>query len=583
MLDQAAVLNGRLLVVDDQEVNVVLLEQMLRRAGYSSITSTTDPRTVCDLHREHSYDLILLDVQMPGMDGFEVMEALKLIEPDGYLPVLVITAQPEHKLRALQAGARDFISKPFELSEVLARVKNMLEVRLLLEESRRYGRLLERYDPLTGLPNRTLYRELLARALERPDRKDRIVSALLVAIDRFKSINEALGRPIGDAVLRGVADRLTRCIGTMDTVARLEGGKFGLIVVSAGDDPRCGRAAARSVREALSAPLGQDCAGVEVTASIGIAVSPDDSADADTLTSLAAAALDEAKAAGRDTHRFYSTEMNAGALEQLHLENALRSALERGEFVVHYQPKMTVDAGSWSGAEALLRWNRPGRGLVAPGEFVAALEDTGLIVPVGTWVIETVCRQIAEWAGCGCGWIRVAVNVSVKQFLCDGFLNDVARALRENGVAAESLVVEITESSLMSRTAKTDQVLQALKALGVGIAIDDFGTGYSSLAYLQRFPIDTLKIDISFIRDVTTNPASAAIAVAIIDMARSLKMKVVAEGVETLPQLEFLRQHGCDEIQGYYCARPMPAAELAVRREENRASAPLSAPCLATR
>jgi len=574
VLDRSDVLRGKLLVVDDQEVNVALLEQMLRRAGYSSITSTTDPRAVCDLHRENRFDLILLDVQMPGMDGFQVMEALKQIEPDGYLPVLVITAQPEHKLRALQAGARDFISKPFELSEVLARVHNMLEVRLLLIESRNYSRLLERYDPLTGLPNRTLYRELLTRALDRPDPQDRVVSVLLVSVDRFKNVNDALGRPIGDAVLRCVADRLTGCIGPTDTVARFEGGKFGLIVVCAGGDPQCGRTTARKVRAALSPPLGSECSDLALTASIGIAVSPADSTDADTLTTLAAAALREAKDAGGDTHRFYSAEMNAGALERLQLENALRNALERGEFIIHYQPKMTIDAGSWSGAEALLRWNRPGHGLVAPGHFVSALEDTGLIVPVGTWVIETVCRQIAEWASSGSGWIRVAVNVSCKQFLRNDFLPDVARALRENGVAPESLAVEITESSLMSRTARTDNVLQELKALGVGIAIDDFGTGYSSLAYLQRFPIDTLKIDISFIRDVTTNPASAAIAVAIIDMARSLKMKVVAEGVETLAQLEFLRQHACDEIQGFYCARPMPAAELAARHDENRVCAP---------
>jgi diguanylate cyclase (GGDEF)-like protein len=569
MLDPSEVLSGKLLIVDDQQVNVLLLERMLRGAGYSSITSTMDPGEVCGLHVKNRYDLILLDVQMPGMDGFQVMEALKKLEPDGYLPVLVITAQPGHKLRALQAGAKDFISKPFELTEVLARVHNMLEVRLLHEKLRSYGQLLERYDQLTGLPNRTLYRELLTRALDRPDERNSIVSVIFVAVDRFKNVNDALGRVVGDALLRCVGDRLVGCIGPMDTAARLDGDEFGLIVVTTGGDPHYAGTMANRLREALRPPLVLEGLELAVTASIGIAVSPTDSPDADTLMKCAAAALHEAKDAGRDTYRFYSAEMNAGALENLQLETALRSALERDEFRLHYQPKMGIDTGKWSGAEALLRWDRPGHGLMPPGAFISVLEDTGLIVPVGTWVIESVCRQIREWVRSGTGWIRVAVNVSCRQFLRDGFLPDVARALRENDIAPESLDIEITESSLMSRTEKTDNVLRELKALGVGIAIDDFGTGYSSLAYLKRFPIDTLKIDISFIRDVTTNPASAAIAVAIIDMARSLKLKVVAEGVETEPQLEFLRRHACDEIQGYYCARPMPAAELARRREEN--------------
>jgi diguanylate cyclase (GGDEF)-like protein len=500
------------------------------------------------------------------------MDGLKDVETEGYLPVLVLTAQPDHRVRALQAGAKDFISKPFDPVEVLTRIHNMLEVRLLLRESRSYGQLLERYDPMTGLPNRTLYRELLTRALDRTDQRDRIVSVLFAALDRFKHVNDALGRVAGDALLRRVGDRLVGCIGPMDTAARLGGDEFGLVVVTSGDDPHCASMMANKVREALRSPLEVEGPDVAVTASIGIAVSPTDSPDTDTLMTYADAALHQAKDAGRDTYRFYSAEMNAGALEALQLEHALRNALARDEFVLHYQPKMRIDTGNWSGVEALLRWDRPGHGLILPAEFIAVLEETGLIVPVGTWVIETVCRQIGEWARSGGGWIRVAVNVSGKQFLSDGSLPDVARALRKNDVREESLDIEITESSLMSQRAETDNVLRELKALGVGIAIDDFGTGYSSLAYLQRFPIDTLKVDISFIRDVTTNPASAAIAVAIIDMARTLKMKVIAEGVELQTQLDFLRRHACDEIQGYYCARPMPAAELAKQHEENRAS-----------
>ena len=578
MVGTTDILNARILVVDDSSVNVLLLERMLRVAGYSSVTTTTDPRAVRDLYRENRHDLILLDLLMPGMDGFQVMQGLKDVETEGYLPVLVLTAQPGHKLRALQAGAKDFVTKPFEQVEVLTRIHNMLEVRLLLRESRNYGRLLEQYDQLTGLPNRTLYRKLLTRALDRSAARKRIVSVLFVAVDRFENVNDALGPEIGDALLRLVGDRLVGCIGPMDTAARIEGHEFGLIVATSGGDPQTAGTVANKVRHALRRPLEVGGAEVAVTASIGIAVSPADSPDAETLMKYAGTALHEAIGAGRDTYRFYSADMNARALETLELENSLRNAVERHEFILHYQPKMRIDTGEWSGVEALLRWERPGLGLVLPSRFIPVLEETGLIVPVGTWVIETACRQIGEWAHSGIGRMRVAVNVSSKQFLRDGFVPDIARAIRKNDIAPESLDIEITESSLMSGSEEADNVLRELKALGVRIAIDDFGTGYSSLAYLQRFPIGTLKIDISFIRDVTTNPDVAAITVAIINMARSLKMKVIAEGVETQPQLEFLRRHACDEMQGYYCSRPLPAAELAKLREEDRAGTPRCTP-----
>jgi EAL domain-containing protein (putative c-di-GMP-specific phosphodiesterase class I) len=330
---------------------------------------------------------------------------------------------------------------------------------------------------------------------------------------------------------------------------------------------------ASRVREALrSALLGEGADQVVVTASIGIAVSPTDSSDPETLMKYADSALRDAKSGGRDTYRFYSSRMNSHAAQALALENALLRAIERDEFVLHYQPKMRIATGEWSGVEALIRWDRPGHGLVPPSLFIPVLEETGLIVPVGTWVIQAVCGQIDEWAHAGVGRMCVAVNVSGKQFLRDGFVPDIARAMHDHHLAPASLDIEITESCLMERRDETDGVLRALKAMGVTIAIDDFGTGYSSLAYLQRFPIDTLKIDISFIRHVTTSPDCDALAVAIINMGRSLKMRVIAEGVETRPQLEFLRKHACDEIQGYYCAPPMSAAETAVRRQANRAN-----------
>ena len=578
MIGPNDILSAHILIVDDSSVNVLLLERILHGAGYTSVTTTTDPRAVCDLYREHRYDLILLDLLMPNMDGFQVMQGLQEAETEGYLPVLVLTAQPGHKLRALQAGAKDFLSKPFDQVEVLTRIHNMLEVRLLLRESRHHAQLLEQYDQVTGLPNRALYRDLLAKALDRADELKGLVSALFVAIDRFKNVNDALGRAVGDALLRRVGHRLVGCLGPMDTVARLEGDVFGLMIVTFDGDPRSAGLMATKVRDALRTPFESEGNEVAVTASIGIAVAPTDAPDADALMKCADTALHEAKQAGRDTYRFYSAEMNARALETLELENALRNALERDEFILHYQPKIRLDTGEWSGVEALLRWERPGHGLVLPSEFISALEDTELIVPVGSWVITEACRQIRAWADSTFGPIRVAVNVSGKQILRAGFVADVARALRASAIEPALLDIELTESSLMSRSTETDNVLRELQALGVSIAIDDFGTGYSSLAYLKQFPIGMLKIDIGFIRGVTKSADDAAITVAIINMARILKMKVIAEGVETEPQLEFLRAHDCDEIQGFYFSRPLPVDELARLREQIRAGGLVGTP-----
>jgi len=580
MITDTDIRNARILIVDDSSVNVNLLERMLQGAGYKAVTSTIDPRTVCAMHRADPYDLILLDLLMPAMDGFEVMEALKEIETEGYLPVLVLTAQPGHKLRALKAGAKDFISKPFDQVEVLTRISNMIEVRLLLQESRSYGRLLELYDQLTGLPNRKRFNQLLARLLHRPDADLWTISVLFVAVDNFKSVNGAVGRAGGGALLRCVGDRLVACIGPTDTVARFEAADFGLIVVSPRTDSLGAAVVAKRVRESFVSPLVAEGFEATVTVSIGIAVSSVEAPDADTLMRFAEQALQEAKqaggarGAGGDTSRFHLAEMNDRAGEALKLENALRDALARDEFVLHYQPKLHIDTSEWSGAEALLRWNRPGHGLIMPAEFIPLLEATGLIVPVGSWAIATACRQVSEWASQGLGDIPVAVNVSGKQFLLGGLVPVVERALADSGIAPHLLHIEITESSLMTRSEEAETLLRALKALGVEIAIDDFGTGYSSLAYLRRFPIDTLKIDISFIRDVTTSADGAAIAVAIINMARSLKMRVIAEGVETQSQLDWLRRNACDEIQGFLYSRPLPATELARLREAHHGSTP---------
>ncbi len=490
---------------------------------------------------------------------------------------------------ALFAGEVDF----FDREEINLLTELAGDIAFGLEYIAKEKKLdyLAHYDPLTGLPNRMLFYESLKSALAQAEKHRWIVSVLFVDIDRFKNINDSLGHAIGDELLRQVGNRLLTCLRIRDTVGRLGGDEFALILVTP-DGAQGAGTVANKIREAMRQPFVLEGREMTATVSIGITVYPTDSSDPDTLIKYADTAMYRAKEAGRDTYRFYTAEMNARALEKLDLENALRKALDQGEFVLHYQPKMEIKTGQWTGVEALIRWNRPGHGLVPPADFIPLLEETGLIVPVGAWVIDTACRQIAEWQRTAIGSICVAVNLSGKQFLHRGFDSEVARAARDNSIdpvlleleleAARAiranridpklLELELTESTLMTHAEGTIAVLRRLKALGIRISIDDFGTGYSSLAYLKRFPIDTLKIDLAFIRDVTTDADDAAITVAIISMAHSLKLKVIAEGVETKEQLEFLRTHGCDEIQGYYLSRPLPAIELARLHQETHAS-----------
>jgi diguanylate cyclase (GGDEF)-like protein/PAS domain S-box-containing protein len=703
MISQADIYHARILIVDDQPVNVELLEYLLTSTGYKAVSSTVDPHVVAGWHAEHHYDLIILDLQMPGMSGFDVMDALKPLEPDGWLPVLVVTAQPDHKLRAFESGARDFISKPFDPIETLTRIRNMLEMRLLHKRERHYNARLEQtvrertaelqrfrsamdatadaiflldpdsaelvdvndgacrmlayprgemlgqsasriglgtldslrqqaerlaayavavgqarspelaelelmrsdlisvpvelywqllqrpgqpsvllgvardiserrqseellqrmahYDSLTGLPNRTLFFKTLADTIAVAQDKSWRVAVLFVGLDRFKAINDSLGTSRGDDLLRQFSNRLVQCVRIRDTAGRLGGDEFALIMTMSRDQQDAVNAA-NEVRDALRQPFELDGQLAVLSASIGIAMYPDDATDPETLVKYADTAMSRAKQAGRDGYRFFTAGMNVQVLARLDMELALRRAFDNEELRLHYQPKVNLHTGAIAGVEALLRWQRPGFGLVYPAEFVPVLEDTGLVVRVGNWIIDAACRQIAAWLHEGVGPVRVAVNVASRQFV-EGDLEQVVReALERNKVPAELLELELTETALMSNADRTITVLKNLKAIGIKVAIDDFGTGYSSLAYLQRFPIDKLKIDIAFVREITTNPNDAAIALAIISMAHSLKLQVIAEGVETRAQLEYLRRSRCDEIQGYFFSRPLPPDEL---------------------
>ena len=417
------------------------------------------------------------------------------------------------------------------------------------------------YDALTGLPNRLLFYETLEKTLTYAVEKGWLVAVLFLDIDHFKNVNDTLGHAIGDELLCQVSDRLIQCVRIRDTIGRLGGDEFGLMLVME-DSLQSAVLIVNKICEVLQTPFQLSGHEVTITASIGITVCPDDASDSETLIKYADTAMYRAKQAGRNTYRYFTAQMNIEVLTRLDLENALRKAIENNEFVLYYQPKVHLNSGLVVGIEALIRWQRPGYGLVPPNQFIPILEDTGLIVSVGGWVILEACRQIALWKDSAIGPVQISVNVSRRQFIDGDLEGEVEKALGDNDIPANLLELELTESSLMDNTARTITILQNLEKRGVHISIDDFGTGYSSLAYLRRFPVNKLKIDIAFIRDIMTNPDDAAITLAIISMAHTLKLEVIAEGVETAAQLQYLQRHNCDQIQGYYFSPPLPVAEL---------------------
>jgi diguanylate cyclase (GGDEF)-like protein/PAS domain S-box-containing protein len=431
---------------------------------------------------------------------------------------------------------------------------------------------LAHFDTLTGLPNRSQFYSALTRSLEQAAEHHWSVGVMFLDVDRFKNINDTLGHPCGDELLRQFASRLVDSLRVRDTIGRFGGDEFAAILVLP-EGPQSALTVVDKIREALRRPFDLDGHEVTVTASIGMTIYPDDGFDADTLIKYADTAMYSAKEAGRDAFRFFTAEMNAQSLARLDLENALRRAIDNHEFVLYLQPKVHIGSGRISGAEALIRWKRPGHGMVSPALFIPVLEETGLIVPVGTWVLNEACRMISKWGKSKTGPVHLSVNVSGVQFFLGGLEEEVLNAIKVHEIAPELLELELTESSLMSNAEDTITVLRNLKALGIKISIDDFGTGYSSLAYLKRFPIDKLKIDIAFVREVTSNPDDAAIVLAIINMAHSLKLQVIAEGVERDAQLAYLRRHGCDEMQGYYFSKPVPADEFEAMLTEGKALA----------
>src|ERR1700674_600667 len=633
---------------------------------------------------EHNVpDLVISDYKMPNLDGAEFTRRFRQIPACADVPVVVITVNEErsHRMRALEAGATDFLQSPVDYNEFLTRARNLLKMRkqqliimgravhlerelehsersreeVLRDSSERLAQVIDtvpamisaadrsttldrlvfeagnalppfeeeifdkggavrvlvttksplraasgevvnvlttslditdrkqaeshllylaHHDTLTDLPNRAFLQDRMRREIVRARRGDRQFALHLIDLDRFKGVNDALGHHVGDRLLKEVARRLIDTVRECDTVARLGGDEFAILQTDLAT-PEDGIELAQRLIAVLSRPFTLNGQDITTTASIGITVHPNDGDDVDELLRNADLAMYQAKAEGRNAYRLFAADMNTVAREAIVLETDLRHALERQQFVLYYQPQIELKSGRIVGAEALLRWQRPGVGLVKPAEFLPLAEENGLIVPINEWVLREACGRAKSWRDNGLPPMRVAVNLSPVQFRRQDIRQYVTSVLDQTGLDPAQLELELTESILMQNAEAAAVKLRELQELGVTFAIDDFGTGYSSLAYVKNFPVDRLKIDQCFLRNLLDDPNDAAIVRTIINLGHSLGLKVVAEGVERAAQLEFLRNEGCDEVQGYYFSEPVNVTEFAalVRRHSGRSPA----------
>ena len=531
----------------------------------------------------HPYALAFIDMRMPpGWDGLETIEHLWNADPN--LQIALCTAYTDYSWEAmaerLELGDQLLIlKKPFDTLEIrqmanaltwkwqlaqdaalkLLSLEQTIEARV--HELLKVSHLLQ-YDALTGLPNSTLLGDRLSQSLAAARRHDKHLVVMFLGLDRFKRINNALGHPAGDEMLNRVGQQLLKYVRESDSVFRYGADEF-VVILSDINHPQQTRGIAEKLLSAVRSP--QSIAGQEIsiTASLGISVYPDDGFEAIDLIKKAESAMRHVKESGPNDIGFFIEAMNQRAREQQSIESGIRQALQRHEFVLHYQPKIELSSGRVVGAEALVRWQKPGHGLVYPSEFIPVAEDSGLIVPLSKWVLAEACRQAQRWQAAGLPAIRMSVNTSAIDFRQRDFVEGIEQILQQTEMPPCLLELEITEGVLMQNVETTMTALNRLKTLGVRLAIDDFGTGYSSLSYLRRFPIDVLKIDQSFIRGLSNDTNDAALVSAIISLGRSLDLNVIAEGVETEEQLAFLKTHQCEEGQGYYFSKALPADSFA--------------------
>lgn len=504
-------------------------------------------------------DVVLLDLSLPDSQGLQTLTQMQNAGP--HLPIVVLTGHDDEELalNALQSGAQDYLVKGRGDGDLLARSIRYAVERKHFEERLSY---MAQYDALTGLGNRNMLRERLAQALLRAGRDNGRVALIYADIDRFKAINDALGHEAGDQFLKAVANRLQRCVRGTDTIVRLGADEFAVIVEGI-DAVEPVADIAKKIFTSMERPFSLGTGSFYATLNLGIAMSPDCGIDVASLTKAADAALTRAKEQdGTNNYQFYIPEMHARALRRLALQTDLRHALEREELVVHYQPLVDLKSGEVIGAEALVRWEHPQAGLISPTEFIPIAEETNMILPLGEWVLRTVCAQQAQWHAKGMAPLRLWVNLSARLFLSTNLAEIIEGILSRTGIAPGEIGLELTERLLIENTEISRRTLGQLKKLGVEIALDDFGTGYSALSYLTQYPIGCLKIDRSLVSGLGHDAGQAAIVQAIIELGHNLGMTVLAEGVENADQVKALRARGCDAAQGYYYSRPIPSWEF---------------------
>lgn len=580
----------KVLMVDDSpevhEVTRLVLRSMHylgRPLQFISGFSAAEGRELIQLHPDAA--VILLDVVMETDDaGLELVKFIREQIGNDLIRIILRTGQPgmaPEETVISQYDINDYKNKA-ELSD--DRLVNSLILalrsyeRLYMEyqqrqEGERRIEYLAYYNVLTGLPNRTLLLDRITQAVQTAARNNWYVAVLYMDLDQFKTVNDSLGHNFGDLLLKAVAQRLRGLMRSEDTVAHIGGDEFVAVLPNLKDHINSSVVAQKILQEIQVSYLIEQ-QELHITSSIGISIFPNDGSDGLSLLRTADTAMYQAKASGRNAYEFFTPEMTARAQETLRISNNLRHAIERKEFVLHYQPQMDLATGRIVGAEALIRWQHPEWGLVYPGKFIGVAEDTGLIQPMGEWVLREACRQNKEWQLAGLPPIDIAVNLSAKQFDHNHIVRLTNEVLSESGLEPKYLELEVTESIIMQNVEQAISVMNTLKAIGVKLSIDDFGTGYSSLSYLKRFPLDKLKIDQSFVRDIEADGDDAAIVTAIIGLAKSLNLRVIAEGVEKKLQLDFLRNGDCDEMQGYFFSKPIPPAEFEALLRKNAAFCP---------
>ncbi len=560
--------NASIMMIDDEPIMIDLVRAFLDDAGYREFVGLSKPSLAMERIHAERPDVILLDLFMPKVSGFEILEQVRNDSQLKSTPVIVMTSASDAatKLKVLELGATDFLEKPVDPSELALRLRNTLAFKAYRDRS-------AFFDALTGLPNRRLFLNQLATAVRRAQRTSTFCALLSIDLDRFKQVNETLGHRAGDSLLKAVADRLQGIIRGTDAIGRLtEQSTAWTISRVGGDDftallPDLKRVedveiVARRVLAVMARPFHIDGHELFITPSIGISICPIDAIEPEGLLKQADAALTHAKQRGRNNYSFYSTGINAKALERLTLQNQLRRGIERNEFVLHYQPKIDCVGGKIVGAEALIRWQHPERGLLAPDKFIGIAEETNLIVEIGRWVLFEATRQAKQWVDQGFRHCPISVNVSSPQLRDRRLQRDVEEALNASGLPASMLTIELTESILMDNIAEVMDQLGVLAATGLSLSLDDFGTGYSSMAYLKQMPLAELKIDRSFIRGLPDDSSNVAITSAVIALSHGLGLTVIAEGVETIEQLAFLKNTGCDAYQGFLSSKAVPSEQF---------------------